>query len=150
MAAGDSKIFNDFALKLAKKTYDLSSGGDAFAISFIATAYGSVDADVTNPNISSHTPLTGGNFVAATTLATTAITRTGANLKFDFADMSTILKNASNPTTIKTALIKHTATGDLYKAIDLTADGGTTAIDVVANDFDYTVATGGSFTQAVA
>lgn len=150
MAAGDSKIFNDFALKLAKKAYDLSSGGDAFAISFIATAYGSVNADATDPDITDYTPLTGGNFVAATTLATTAITRVGANLKFDFADMSTIAKNPSNPSTIKTALIKHTATGDLYKAVDLTDDGGTTAIDVVNNDFDYTVAATGSFTQAVA
>ena len=150
MAAGDSKIFNDFALKLAKKTYDLASGGDAFAISFIATAYASVDADATNPNISSFTPLSGGNFVAATTLASTAITRTGADLKFDFADLSTITKNASNPATIKTALIKHTATGDLYKAIDLTADSGTTPIDVVNNDFDYTVNAAGSFTQTVA
>jgi hypothetical protein len=148
MAAGDSKIFNDFALKLAKKTYDLSSGGDAFAISFIATAYASVDADATNPNISSHTPLTGGNFVAATTLASSAITRTGVNLKFDYANLSTIAKNASNPSTIKTALIKHTATGDLYKAVDLTADGST-SIDVVNNDFDYAVAAAGSFTQAV-
>ena len=150
MAAGDSKIFNDFALKLAKGTYDLSSGGDAFAISFIATAYGSVDADSTNPNISGFTPLVGGNFVAATTLASTAITRVGANLKFDFADLATITKDPSNPATIKTALIKHTLTGDLYKAIDLTSDGGTTAIDVVNNDFDYTVNAAGSFTQAVA
>ena len=150
MAAGDSKIFNDFALKLAKGTYDLASGGDVFSIGFIATAYGSVDADVTNPNISSFTPLTGGNFVAATNLATSAITRVGAALKFDFADLSTIAKNASNPATIKTALIKHNTTGDLYKAIDLTADGGTTAIDVINNDFDYTVNAAGSFTQTVA
>jgi hypothetical protein len=148
MAAGDSKIFNDFALKLAKKTYDLST--DAFAISFIATAYGSVDANATNPNISSHTPLTGGNFVTATTLVSTAITRAGAALKFDFADLATIAKDASNPATIKTALIKHTTTGDLYKAIDLTADGGTTAIDVINNAFDYTVSAAGSFTQTVA
>lgn len=148
MAAGDSKIFNDFPLKLGKKIYDLST--DAFAISFVADAYSTVNADATNPNISSYTPLTGGNFVAATTLASSAITRTGANLKFDYADMSTIAKSASNPATIKTALIKHTATGDLYKAVDLTADGGTTAIDVVNNDFDYTVNAAGSFTQTVA
>lgn len=147
MAAGDSKIFNDFALKLAKKTYDLSA--DAFAISFIATAYASVDADAANPNISGFTPLTGGNFVAATTLVSTAITRAGVNLKFDFNDLATIAKNASNPATIKTALIKHTATGDLYKAVDLTVNG-TTSIDVVNNDFDYAVAAAGSFTQAVA
>jgi len=147
MAAGDSKIFNDFPLLLAKKIYDLSA--DAFAISFIATAYGSVNADATNPNISDYTPLTGGNFVASTTLASSAITRSGANLKFDYANMSTTAKNASNPSTIKTALIKHTATGDLYKAVDLTADGGSTAIDVVNNDFDYAVAAAGSFTQAV-
>ena len=147
MAAGDSKIFNDFALKLAKKTYDLST--EAFAISFIADTYASVDADASNPNISGFTPLTGGNFVAATTLVSTAITRTGANLKFDFNDLATIAKNASNPTTIKTALIKHTATGDLYKAVDLTTDG-TTSIDVINNDFDYAVAAAGSFTQTVA
>jgi hypothetical protein len=149
MAAGDSKIFNDFALKLAKKVYDLSSGGDAFAISFVATAFESVDADATNPNISGHTPLTGGNFVAATTLASSAITRSGVNLKFDYDNLSTIAKNASNPSTIKTALIKHTATGDLYKAVDLTADG-TTSIDVINNDFDYAVSASGSFTQTVA
>ena len=148
MAAGDSKIFNDFALKLAKKTYDLSS--DAFAISFIATAYGSVNADATDPDITDYTPLTGGNFVAAIALTSVAITRVGAALKFDFADMSTIAKAAGNPATIKTALIKHTVTGDLYKAIDLTADGGTTAIDVINNDFDYTVNAAGSFTQTVA
>ena len=148
MAAGNSKIFNDFPLLLAKKTYDLSS--DAFAISFIAVAFNSVDADAANPNISSFTPLTGGNFVAATTLASSAITRSGAILKFDYANLSTIAKNASNPTTIKTALIKHTPTGDLYKAVDLTADNGSTAIDVVNNDFDYAVAGTGSFTQAVA
>lgn len=149
MAAGDSKIFNDFALKLAKKTYDLASGSDAFAISFVADTYASVDADSTNPNISGFTPLSGGNFIAATTLVSTAITRTGANLKFDFDDLVTIAKNASNPATIKVALIKHTATGDLYKAVDLTSDGST-SIDVINNDFDYAVAAAGSFTQAVA
>ena len=148
MAAGDSKIFNDFALKLAKGFYNLAS--DDFAISFIATAYGSVNSNAPNPDITDYTPLTGGNFVAATTLASTAITRAGAALKFDFADLATIAKAAGNPATIKTALIKHTVTGDLYKAIDLTADGGTTAIDVVNNDFDYTVNAAGSFTQAVA
>ncbi len=148
MAAGDSKIFNDFALKMAKKAYDLST--DAFAISFVADAYATVDADATNPNISGYTPLSGGTFVPATTLVSTAITRTGANLKFDFANLATIVKNASNPATIKTALIKHTVSGDLYKAVDLTADGGTTAIDVINNDFDYTVNASGSFTQAVA
>ena len=147
MAAGDSKIFNDFALKLAKKTYDLST--DAFAISFIATAYASVNADATDPDITDYTPLSGGNFVAATTLASTAITRSGAALKFDFADLSTIAKAAGNPATIKVALIKHTVTGDLYKAIDLTADGST-SIDVINNDFDYTVNAAGSFTQTVA
>ena len=42
----------------------------------------------------------------------------------------------------------HTATGDLYKAVDLTADGST-SIDVINNDFDYAVAAAGSFTQAV-
>jgi hypothetical protein len=147
MAAGDSKIFNDFGLKLGKKAYDLSS--DAFAISFVADTYASIDADATDPNISGFTPLVGGNFVAATTLTSVTWTRTSGVSKFDYADLTTIAKNASNPATIRCALIKHTASGDLYKAIDLTSDG-TTAIDVVNNDFDYTVNAGGSSTLTVA
>ena len=147
MAAGDSKVFNDFMLKLGKKTYDLST--DAFAIGFIATAYASVNADATNPNISAHTPLTGGNFVAATPLTTIQWARAAAVGTFNFDDLSTIVKDPSNPTTIKTALIKHTATGDLYKAIDLTVDSGATAIDVVNNDFDYAVNASGSSTITV-
>ena len=147
MAAGDSKIFNEFALKLAKAKYNLAV--DDFAISFIATAYGSVNANSSNPDITDYTPLTGGNFVAAVALTSLAITRVVADIKFDFADLATIAKSAGNPATIKTALIKHTASGDLYKAIDLTADG-TTSIDVINNDFDYTVNAAGSFTQTVA
>ena len=146
MAAGDSKVFNDFMLKLGKKTYDLST--DAFAISFIATAYASVDADATNPDITDYTPLTGGNFVAATTLGSVTWTRAAAVGKFDFADLTTIAKAAGNPATIKVALIKHTVTGDLYKAVDLTADG-TTSIDVINNDFDYAVNASGSSTITV-
>jgi hypothetical protein len=147
MAAGDSKTFNDFALKLGEKAYDLSS--DAFAISFIATAYGSIDEDATDPNITDYTPLSGGNFTTAVTLTSVTWTRATGVCKFDFADLTTIDKNASNPATIKSALIKHTVSGDLVKAIDLTADGGTTAIDVVNNDFDYSVNAGGSITVTV-
>jgi hypothetical protein len=147
MAAGDSKVFNDFMLKLGKKTYDLSV--DAFAIVYVADAYSTINADATNPNVSGFTPLSGGNFTAATTLTSITWTRVTTVGKFDFADLTTVAKNASNPATIKSALIKHTTTGDLYKAIDLTADGGTTAIDVINNDFDYAVNASGSSTITV-
>ena len=143
MAAGDSKVFNDFMLKLGDKTYDL--GADAFAISFVADTY---DEDATNPNISGFTPLSGGNFVAATTLTSQTWARASAVGTFDYDDLTTILKDASNPATIRAALIKHTATGDLYKAVDLTADGST-AIDVINNDFDYAVNASGSSTITV-
>ena len=146
MAAGDSKVFNDFDLKLGSKAYNLVS--DAFAIVYVADTYVSINIDVTNPNVSSFTPLSGGNFAAATTLTSQTWTRVAAVTKFDYADLTTVLKNASNPATIRCALIKHTATGDLYKAVDLTADG-TTAIDVVANDFDYAVNASGSSTITV-
>jgi len=146
MAAGDSKVFNDFMLKLGDGTYDL--GADAFAISFVADTYASVNEDATNPNISGFTPLTGGNFVSATTLTSQTWTRASAVGTFDYADLSTIAKAAGNPATIRVALIKHTATGDLYKAIDLTSDGST-AIDVINNDFDYAVNASGSSTITV-
>ncbi len=68
----------------------------------------------------------------------------------DYADLTTILKNASNPATIRTAVIVNdtSTSDDIYKVVDLTSDGST-AIDVINNDFDYAVNASGSVTGTV-
>ena len=64
--------------------------------------------------------------------------------------LTTIAKNASNPTTIRCAVIYNdtSTSDDIYKVVDLTSDGST-AIIVVSNDFDYAVNAGGSLTGTV-
>jgi hypothetical protein len=146
MAQGDSFIFYDFELKRGQGNYNL--GTDGFSIAFVADTFASLNQSATNPNISGFTPLSGGNFAASTNLGSLTWGRTGSVSTFDYANLATILKDAANPTTIRVALIKHTTSGDLYKAVDLTTDGST-AIDVVNNDFDYTVSASGSMTTTV-
>lgn len=146
MAQGDSKIFNDFQKKLGEGSYNLSTAG--LSISFVANQYSAVDENVVNPNISSFTKLSGGNFAADTALSGITWNRVNNVTTLDYADLATIAKDPSNPTTIKTALIHFTVGGDLYKAVDLTTDG-VTSINVTDNDFDYTVNAGGSMTQTV-
>ncbi len=147
MARGDSKIFQDFAKKLGEGSYNLSSAG--LSLSFVADTYATVDATVNNPNISGFTRLSGGNVPSNTALSGVTWTRSGAIITLDYADPSTIASAAGNPTTARTALIHFTTGGDLYKAIDLTTDG-TTALDLVNNDFSYTVNASGSATLTVA
>ncbi len=146
MAQGDSKVFNDFALKLGQGSYNLSSAG--LSISFVADTYASVDQNASNPNISGFTPLSGGNYSASTALSGITWGRSGNVATLDYANLSVIAQNASNPTTIRTALIHFTSGGDLYKAVDLTTDGST-AIDAVNGDLTYTVNAAGSSTLTV-
>jgi hypothetical protein len=62
----------------------------------------------------------------------------------DATDIATIAKNASNPATVKCAIIYNdtSASDDLVQVFDLTADG-TTAIDLVNNDLAFTFGAGG-------
>ena len=144
MALGDSKLFNDFVKLGGNGTYNL--GTDGFTLAFVSDAYSAVNADATNPAITDYTVVSGGNIPATTALGTLTWTRSGATSTFDYADPATFAKNASNPATAKTILIYQTTTGDLYKAVDITTDGGTTPADLVNNDLTYTVNASGSST----
>ena len=113
MAAGDSKLAQEYPLQAGKGAYNNSS--DTFRIFFCSNTYASVDATQTPFNLSDVTQVGGGNFpIAGVVLSSVTWTRSGA----------------------------------VYKVVDLTADGST-AIDVVTNDFDYTVNASGSVTGTV-
>ena len=147
MAAGDSKIFNEYVLQERKGTYDEA---DAWRLSFVSDTFASVSADLATPTISSVTVTSGGNVAASYLLASVAYTRATNVIKFDATDLAQILKNASNPTDVRCAVVYNdTEAGDpLVQIFDMTTDGST-ALDLINNDFTFTFGAGGINTATV-
>jgi hypothetical protein len=149
MAQGDSKISNEYSYQMGNGRYNQST--DAFRIYFCSDTYASINEDAATLNLSNVTQVGGGNFsISGVALTSVTWTRSGAVSTLDYADLTTIAKNASNPATIRTAVIVNdtSAADDIYKIVDLTTDGST-PIDVVNNDFDYSVNASGSSTLTV-
>ena len=149
MAAGDSKLAQEYPLQAGNGAYNNSS--DVFRIFFCSDTFAAIDATQTPFNLSDVTQVGGGNFsISGTLLTSVTWTRSGAVSTLDYADLATIVKNASNPATIRTAVIVNdtSTSDDIYKIVDLTSDGST-AIDVINNDFDYAVNASGSVTGTV-
>lgn len=139
MAAGDTKLMNDFIRKDRLGTYLLA---DDWQIVFVSDTFASIDSDESNPTEATYTVVSGGNFAASYSLASEAITRSGAVIKFDATDIGQILKNASNPAIKCAVLINATNGDDSCQAWDMTADG-TTAVDTVNNDFTFSFGASG-------
>tara|TARA_R110002051_G_scaffold180067_3_gene249696 strand:+ start:137 stop:586 length:450 start_codon:yes stop_codon:yes gene_type:complete len=140
MAAGETKAFNDAVLKARKGVY---AEGDTWQLVFLSDTYASINTDLTNPTSATFTPVVGGNVAASYTLASITIDRVTNVIKFDAADIGQILKNASNPADLKTALLRNaTVTNDAIQAWDMTADG-TTSLDLINNDFTFSFGAGG-------
>lgn len=147
MAAGDSKLFNEYVLKERKGTY---AEADVWTLAFISNTYASISADLANPNLASVTVTSGGNVAATYNLASAAYTRATNVIKFDATDIGTITKNASNPADVRCAVVYNntSATDDLVQIFDMTTDG-TTALDLVNNDFTFSFGAGGINTATV-
>jgi hypothetical protein len=147
MAAGDSKIFNEFILKLNNQTYGVS---DVKSLAFVSNTFAAISADLANPNLASVTVVSGGNVAASYTLASAVMSRSTNVIKFDATDIGTITKNASNPTGVRCAVVYNntSASDDLIQIFDMTADG-TTAVDLVDNDFVFNFGAGGINTATV-
>ena len=147
MAAGDSKIFNEYVLKERRGDYAVA---DVWRLAFISNTFASVSDDLANPTISSVTVTSGGNVAASYVLASVAYTRATTVIKFDATDLAQILKNASNPADLKCAVIYNdtSASDDLVQIFDMTSDGST-SLDLINNDFTFTFGAAGINTATV-
>lgn len=147
MAAGDSKLFNEYVLKERQGTYAQT---DVWSLAFISNTYASVSADLATPTIASVTVTSGGNVAATYALASVAYTRSTNTIKFDATDIGQILKNASNPADVRCAVVYNntSASDDLVQVFDMTTDG-TTALDLVNNDFTFSFGATGINTTTV-
>lgn len=144
MARGDSKKVSEYDLKSGDGAYNNSS--DTFAYLLVTNTFASIDAN-TALNAASFTGATvGGNYAGKTALAGVTWTRAANVSTLDFNDIS-IAADGSNPTDAKCLVILNdtSAADDAFKIVDLTTDG-TTAVDLTAGDFTYTVNASGSAT----
>lgn len=141
MAQGDAKLLRDYVLKATKGVY---LEADTYSLVFLSDTFASISIDVTNPQLSLYTQTTGGNITGPINLSNFTITRATTTITFDADDTATILKNASNPADVRTLLIiNDTSTNnDSYQVFDMTTDG-TTPLDLVNNDLDFTFGASG-------
>ena len=140
MAVGDTKIFNEYVLQDRLGAYAVT---DDWNIAFISDTFASVSSDLATPTIASVTVTSGGNVAAAYALANEGITRSTSVITFDADDIGQILKHASNPADLKCAVLYNiTVSNELAQIWDMTTDG-TTALDLVNNDFTFAFGAGG-------
>ena len=145
MALSDSKKTSEYDYQAGLGTYNNST--DVFKWVIITDSYTAIDATATAVGIANYTKVaSAGLYVQDTTLASSAWTKSGAVSKLDYADFS-FAADGSNPITGKTiAVYNDTSTNkDVYKFIDITADGGTTAADTTLG-LNFTVNAGGAGT----
>lgn len=148
MAQGDAKQFRDYPLEAG--TGDYNNTTDVFKMALLTDTYASVSVDLTNPVLSNFTEASaGGNYPAGgLTVSGVTWTRTAGITKLSHSAIS-MLKNASNPANVRTALlINTTASNSAYVAVDLTTNG-TTPVDLVNNDFTITANASGVITGTV-
>ena len=158
MAQGDLILFDEFAESIGDGRIDLDT--DSFAVGLTSD---SVTTDIAKTDAIPHWGGTGTtdmstNEVAATggysaggiTISAPTWSLTGAVSKLDHnAGEAAITWTATggDPANIKTGfLYKTTGNKDCLGYIDMTADGGTSAVSLLAGDVTITWGTGGIFT----
>lgn len=140
MAAGDTKLFNEFILKDRQGNYALT---DDWRIAFISNTYASVSSDLSNPTTASVSLTSSGNVAASYPLANESLSRSTSVITFDADDIGTITKSGSNPGDVRCAILYNvTVSNDLAQIWDMTTDG-TTALDLVNNDFTFSFGASG-------
>ena len=147
MAQGDFTLFEEFSLNIADGSHDMNS--DTFSLILITTLPTAADA---TPDRADYTEVTnGGGYTTGGIALTTSYTEAAGTATFDSTTNPAWTATAGSPTNIKGALLvndTHVGTNDAVGFIDMTTDGGTTAISLVAGNITVTWNASGVFTLA--
>lgn len=148
MAQGDFTLFEEFALNLGDGSHDLNS--DTFALILITAL---PNANQATPDRADFTEVTaGGGYTAGGINLTTTYTEAGGVATFDSSTNPSWTASAGSPTNIVAGLLvnnTHSGTNDAIGFVDLTTDGGTTPISLVAGDITVTWNASGIFTVTI-
>lgn len=145
MALSDSKRMSEYDFQQGLGTYNNNT--DVFKWVIVTESFTATDANGSGIALSNFTKVaSAGNYVQDTTLANSAWSRSGAVSDLNYDDFN-YAADVSNPITGKMiAVYNDTSAGDdVYKLIDMTADGGTTAADTTLG-LNFTVNAGGAGT----
>lgn len=145
MAQGDFTLFEEFAKNIADGSHDMDS--DTFSLILITTL---PNANQATPDRSDFTEVTaGGGYTTGGIALTTTYTEAAGVATFDSSTNPQWIAAAGSPTNIVAALLvndTHAGTNDAVGFIDMTVDGGTTPISLVAGDITVTWNASGIFT----
>lgn len=146
MAQGDITVFDEAIKNIGNNSIDLSNTS-GFSIMLITTLPTANDA---TPDTSDYTEVSGTGY-AAVSLTTSWVEAAGVST-FDSSVNPSWAQNAGGPTNVVAALIYRTAAGaeDALCFIDLTTDGGATAISLVDAPINIDFSASGIFTVAAA
>lgn len=134
MAAGDTKVFNDYILKSRQGKYTVADG---YTLAFLSDTYASISTNATDPVLTDFTVASGGNVATSYLLTGASISRAAEVITLDFDDIATILQDPANPTDLRCALIYDASVLDeTMQVFDLTSDG-TTPLDLINNDLTF-------------
>lgn len=148
MAQGDFTLFNELSKQLLEGEHDLNAT-DTVKVALITNATVPTAATAT-PTLADFTEVTGTNYTAGgETIASPAVTVvSGSQYKFDGSNVSWT-QHASGPTNIYYAIVYNdTNASDMAIGfIDMTTDGGTTAISLAAGNISINWNASGIFLQ---
>jgi len=145
MAQGDFLLFEEYSLNIADGSHDMNS--DTFALILITTLPVITGA---TPDRADYTEVTGGGgYSTGGIVLTSTYTEAAGTATFDSSTNPAWTAAAGSPTNIKAGLLvnnTHVGTNDAIGFIDMTTDGGTTAISLVDGDITVTWNASGVFT----
>ena len=130
MAQGDLICFDSFTEQVGAGTHNLATaGGDAIKVMLVSEAVSAIAAQTDS---SQFTEVSGTGYTAGGAALTNAFSRSGGTSTYDSTADAAWTKNAAGPTNIKMAIIYNSAaaSNDAIAYVDMTADGGTTAVSL--------------------
>ena len=143
MAQGDYLTFEESRLTIANGTFDMDS--DTFSLKLITTL---PVIGATTPTLGDYTEVSnGGGYTTGGITLTTSYTEAGGTATFDSSTNPAWTAAASSPTNIVGGLLVNGA-NNAFGFVDMTTDGGSTPISLVAGNITVTWNTSGLFTLA--
>lgn len=153
MAQGTLTIFSDFMTAVHEGNINLETA--ALKMAFVSDAVGTFAKTTADPRWGaggttdlSTNEVTGTGYTAGgNACANPVVSETGNVLTYDADDPATWTQNGAGPTNIKTGIL-YIDDANKYAVgfVDMTADGGTTAISQQAGDITYSHGASGIFT----
>ena len=139
MAQGDLLLFNEYSKQLLEGDHDLAGSGSVIKVALI-DALPTVSENL--PTLASFTEVTGSGYTAGgedIQPGQSVSVVSASTYKYDSSSNPSWTQNGSGPNDVKAALLYNSSVSDIaFAFIDMTVDGGTTPISLIAGNISIT------------